>query len=66
MGEEELHPIPESSRPHQEALAGAREAANTREVTRGLREIARVEAIRSGPGSHCPLWLAVLLRSGGQ
>ena len=44
MGEEELHPTSESSRPPQEVLAGAREGANAREVTRRLRGIAGEEA----------------------
>ena len=39
MGEEEPHPTPESSHPLREVLAGAREVANAREVTRRLREM---------------------------
>ena len=66
MGEEELHPTPESSCPPQEVLAGAREEANAREVTRRLRGIAREEAVKSGLGSRRPQWLAGLMRSGGR
>ena len=66
MGEEELHPTPESIHPPQEVLAGAREVANAREVTRRLREIAGEEVVELGPGSRHPRWLAALMRRGGQ
>ena len=66
MGEEEPHPTPEFSRPLQEVPAGAREKANAREVTRRLREVAREEAKKPGPGSRCPQWLAAIMRSGGR
>ena len=48
MGEE-LQPTPETSRPPQEVVAGARETAHAREVTRGLRGIAREEAGAGDP-----------------
>ena len=80
MGEEEHvpHPTPESSYPLQRevpGLAGAREIANAREVTRRLRAmsegIAEVidadeEVVELRPGSRRPRWLTALMRRGGQ
>ena len=80
IGEEERgsHSIPGSSRPLQQevpGLAGAREIANAREVTRRLRamseQIAEVidadeEVVELRPGDRRPRWLTVLMRRGGQ
>ena len=80
MGEEERgsHSIPGSSRPLQQevpGLAGAREIANAREVTRQLRAmnepVAEVtnaveEVVGLRPGDRRPRWLAALMRRGGQ
>ena len=80
MGEEEWgsHSIPGSSRPLQRevpGLAGAREIANAREVTRRLRamseNIAEViyadeEVGELRPGGRRPRWLAALMRRAGQ
>ena len=68
MGEEQHVPpsTPESSYPLQRevpGLAGAREIANAREVTRRLRAMSEniVEVI-----DRRPRWLAALMRRGGQ
>ena len=77
VGESVPCQVPGHSRPTQ----GVSAEAMTREVTKGLREIARREAMKvtrspreaarregrkPGPGSRCPQWLAALMESGGQ
>ena len=72
--------MPGHSRPIQGVSAEAR-TRGAREVTKGLREIARREAMevtrspreaarregrKPGPGSRCPQWLAALMESGGR
>ena len=80
MGEEERvpHPIPGSSYPLQRevpGLAGAREIANAREVTRQLRAMSEPaaevinaveEVVGLRPGDRRPRWLAALMMRGGQ
>ena len=72
------HPKTEYSYPNQQevpVLAGAKEVANAREVTRRLRamseNIAEVidadkEVVEVRPGDFRPRWLAVLMRRSGQ
>ena len=80
VGESEPCQVPGHSCPTQGVSAEAM-TRGTREVTKGLREIARRKAMevaksprkaarkengKPGPGSRCPQWLAALIESGGQ
>ena len=52
-------------------MAGAREIANAREVTRWLRAMseqidADLEVVELRPGDRRPWWLTALMRRGGQ
>ena len=81
VGESVPCQVPGHSRPTTLGVSAKERTRRSREVTKGLQQIARRKAVevarsprkvarreggKTGPGSRCPEWLATLMGSGGQ